>query len=150
MKLRTGKFRRRSLLLALALTANVMQVLGGALPSRVVCLKADRPPQVEFFSGSCSCRQDEHHSCADRSQPCVPCLGERCTDIHLKSHGLFATRPFRLGASLRGQRYTPRPERLLSPSSFINLQAGLVLRVLIRSGPPPSLGPLFAESILRC
>ena len=111
MQFRIGKPWDRRLWLVLAFLACFMQVLACALPSLVVCHKADRPPRLEFFSDSCSCRVEEIHSCTDQNEHGTPCLGEACTDIHLKSHSLVAARSHGPRVSLTGEQRASEPER---------------------------------------
>ncbi len=80
MKPLNGNSRCRSLALFMALSSCALQVLGFSLPSLVVCYRADRSPQVEFFAGSCSCRQAARHSDCQHG---APCLEAACTDIRL-------------------------------------------------------------------
>jgi hypothetical protein len=150
MKSQTGKFRRRLPWLALALTASVLQVISCALPSLVVCHKGDRPPQVEFFSDSCSCRRMTVHAGSDRSGNGVHGLGESCTDVHLKSHVLLPARTLRHDVSVAGSRCLPGPERAVSGSTVFRL------RTLPRHrGAPGAVSPpfptfLFTTILLRC
>jgi len=94
MPLLTGKTRCPRLALLLALASCALQALGSALPSLVVCYRADRAPQVEFFSASCSCRQEARHSACAQETAGAPCLEAACTDIPLGSHAIInATAP---------------------------------------------------------
>jgi len=150
MQHQIGTPRRRRVLLVLAMTASVMQVFGSALPSLVVCHRADRPPRLEFFSDSCSCRQADPHSCSPRSGHDAPCLEEDCTDVHLKSHLLPASRPLRLGASLKGQRRVFGPEAPISGVALSSRRPAADERGLPRAESPPPLSPPGLNSRLRC
>jgi hypothetical protein len=72
--------------LNLAAVAVALQFLGGFLPSRVVCCRPDRPPQVEFFSGACSCHQRDAHAADDQERQGAPRLTGWCVDLHLGFH----------------------------------------------------------------
>ena len=150
MQFKIGKPRRRFALLALALSASVLQVLGGSLPSLVVCHKGDRPPRVEFFSDSCSCRQAEFHPCFDPDRKGVPCLGESCTDVHLKSHVLIADRSYWHRASDKSKRRAHGAEPGASGFASFSLRPVPGDRGAPRAASPPPLSLLFSGSRLRC
>ena len=150
MHLQTGKPLRRRLLSALALSASVMQVLGCALPSLVVCYKADRPPRVEFFSDSCSCHLEEIHSGSDRDGRGVPGLGGSCTDIHLNSHALFVARVNRQPASTPCPRHVSGSEAYAPGSVFANPLPAAATGGPPGAGSPPPFSLVCADSLLRC
>lgn len=150
MQTKIGKPCRRPVLLVLALLANVMQVLGCTLPSLVICHKANQPPRLEFYSDSCSCSQEETHSACDRIGHGVPCLGEACTDIHLKSHVLLTARAPWQRDSIKGPRRTPGLELRVFAPAFFDLRPLPDDRRLSKAESPPSLSPAYANSRLRC
>ena len=150
MQFKIGEPRRRLVWLALALSASVMQVLGSSLPSLVVCYKADRPPRVEFFSNSCSCRQADIHSCSPQGGHGAPCLEEDCTDVHLRSHVLLAAPPLHQRPFIRVRRLTPRSGWLMPGTAIISLRPEPNDRGAPRAEFPPPLSVLNANSPLRC
>jgi hypothetical protein len=83
MKPLNGTSRCRRLALLMAFSSCALQILGFSLPSLVICYRADRSPQVEFFADSCSCRQAARHSDCQHDASAAPCLEAACTDIHL-------------------------------------------------------------------
>jgi hypothetical protein len=145
-----GKPGRRALWLALALTASVIQVLGSSLPSLVVCQKVDRPPRIEFFSDSCSCRQKAIHSYFDQNGNGVFRFGETCTDIFLQSHALLAAAARRQCHSANGTRRTLGPERHSIGSGFLCPQPMPGCFRALKAEPPPSLSLSRTNSRLRC
>ncbi|HUU05526.1 MAG TPA: hypothetical protein VMZ49_06560 [Patescibacteria group bacterium] len=150
MKPQIGKPCRRVVLLVLAFSASVMQVLGFSLPSQVVCQRADRPPRLEFFSDSCSCRHEEIPSCFDQNAHGVPCFGHACTDIHLKSPALLSASVCWNHTSVRGERCSPGVEPSLSEFAFFSLRPGPDDRGVSRAESPPPLSHLSVNSRLRC
>jgi len=150
MQLQTGTPRRRRVLLVLALTASVMQVLSCTLPSLVVCHRVDRAPRLEFFSDSCSCRQADPHSCSPRSGHDASCLEEDCTDVHLKSHLMLTARPLRMGAHLKGQRRILGQESPVPGDAFSSRRPEADSRGLPRAESPPPLSLPGLNSRLRC
>lgn len=150
MKPKIGKPCRRFVVLALALSACVMQVFCGSLPSLVVCHRGDRPPRVEFFSDSCSCRQEEIHSCSDQNKHAASCLGEACTDVHLKSHVLCTSRSQWRFAFEKSPRRSIEPERYACAYAAINLRPVADDRGAPRAESPPPLSLIYATFRLRC
>ncbi len=149
MQTRIGKPARRAAWLALALSASVIQVLGCALPSWVVCHKEDRPPRVEFFSDSCSCRLEKIHSCSDRNGHGDPGLGASCIDVHLQSHILITARANRQSPSAKSPRPVAGSEACAPGSTFANPRPAAACGGLPRAKSPPPLCLACADS-LRC
>jgi len=148
MQFRIGKPCSRRLWLALAFFACLMHVLACALPSLVVCHKADRPPRLEFFSDSCSCFLEETHSCADQDAHGIPCVGEACTDIHLKSYILVTARSCGLRTSLSKERRISDPEQHASAFAFFSLRPLPEISAMPKAASPPPLS--CSISRLRC
>jgi hypothetical protein len=130
----------------LAFSACILQALSGSLPSLVVCCKPDRPPHVEFFSDSCSCRQDVA-SCRGNDDHAIFCVAEKCIDIHLVS-------PAALAAPLKWQR-PPGASRAALGGTVPTRTASAAFRLGFQGfGMPRAAPPLpsasCAISRLRC
>jgi hypothetical protein len=150
MKSQIGKSSRRLVLLALALSASVMQVLAFSLPSLVVCQRADRPPRLEFYFDSCSCSHEENPSCFDLSSRGIACFGHACTDIHLKSPALLSAAVRWNNTSVTGRQRSPGAEPGVSESAFFILRPGPENRGSPKAESPPPLSHLSVNSRLRC
>ncbi len=149
MKLAKRITCRQRLWLALAFMACVLQVLGLALPSLVVCYRTDRPPRVEFFSSSCSCRLEALHPGCQFDASGAPCLEASCTDLHLDSHPALTV------AAPRHHAPGDLRQRLVAADRSAFGSAFLLLRLTSHrcgiakmEGPP--LVASFAASRLRC
>ena len=147
MPLSIAKSHCRRLTLFLAFAACSLQVLSFSLPSLVVCFHDGRPPRVEFFTDSCSCRQEKGHSCGEHDQSGASCLESACLDVHLGSHSILAAtvRPYRAHAN--GSRLMPATDSQASPPDLKGASAGR--RGPFAEAPPPRSAPL-ASFQLRC
>ena len=140
MLLSTAKSCLRRTTLVLAFAACAMQVLSFSLPSLVVCFQAGRPPQIEFFSDSCSCHREARHACGECEQSGASCLKSACVDIHLDSDFMLAdaVRPYRALAG--GSRPVPG---VYSQASLPDLRFAASIRCRpFAEAPPPRSAPL--------
>jgi len=144
----TPRWRRLALLMAVSYCA--MQVLGFSLPSLVICYRADRPPQVEFFAGSCSCHEAARHADRQHDAPGSPCLEADCTDIHLGAPAALTAAASRHRPAAGISRHS------LSPDSLATRAPGMAPQPAAGSGgtpqatAPPVRARLFAGVQLRC
>lgn len=140
MLLSIAKSHLRRTTLFLAFAACAIQALNFSLPSLVVCFQAGRPPQIEFFSDSCSCHCEDRHACGEREPSGASCLESACIDVHLDSDFMLAdaARPFRALAD--GLRLLPG---VRSQASLLDLRpsAGGRCRPFAEA-PPPRSAPL--------
>jgi hypothetical protein len=147
MKPLNGTSRCRRLALLLALSSCALQVLGFSLPSLVVCYRADRSPQVEFFAGSCACRQAARHSDCPHD---APCLEVACTDIRLGAPAAIIAATIRHHAPAGSGRFHRVNERPMSLTGAMDPRPACLRRGSPGASAPPLLSVTPASSRLRC
>ena len=147
MKPLNGISRCRSLALFMALSSCALQVLGFSLPSLVVCYRADRSPQVEFFAGSCSCRQAAGHT--DR-QHGAPCLEAACTDIRLGAPVAVIAAAIRHHSPSGSRRPDRVKERSMALTGALDPRSARHRRGGPGASAPPPLSVTLASPRLRC
>jgi hypothetical protein len=150
MKPLSGNPRRRRLALLLALTACALQVLGCSLSSLVVCYRADRPPQIEFFAASCSCRQESLHSCGEHEAPGASCLAAACTDVHLGSPAALTATARRHRAPACSSRHSLSPEQSGTRMPGIAPQPAAESCGMAQATAPPVPARMSGGVRLRC
>jgi hypothetical protein len=141
MNLLNGTSRCRRLALLMALSSCAWQFLGFSLPSLVVCYRADRPPQVEFFADSCSCRQAARPSDCSHETPGTPGLEAACTDIRLGAPAAITVGAGRHQSPAGCGRLHPMNERPVAMSGATSPRRPACHR---RGSPGASAPPLLA------
>jgi hypothetical protein len=150
MPLLNGKTSCPRLALLLALASCALQALGGALPSLVVCYRADRAPQVEFFAASCSCHQEARHSGCQHGVPGVPYLEAACTDIPLGSHAIINATAPRHRAPARNPRQSLSSEKAATQAPVIAPRLAVNNGGMPQTTAPPVGARLSSGVPLRC
>lgn len=150
MKPVNGTSRCRRLALLMALSSCALQILGSSLPSLVVCYRADRPPHIEFFTDSCSCRQATCHSDCRHEAPGSPRLETACTDIHLSAPAAITATASRHRPPAGCGRLNPVRERPMAITGATSPRLACHLRGSPGALAPPLLSVTPASSRLRC
>ncbi|MDD8012729.1 MAG: hypothetical protein PHX05_04550 [Acidobacteriota bacterium] len=136
--------------LVMAFSACALQVLGLYLPSLVICYRTDRPPQIEFFADSCSCRQTASHSGCQHAAPGAPCLEAGCTDIQLVAPAAITAAASRHHAPDGYGRPAPANERPVAMTGATIPRPASHRRGRSGAAAPPLLAAMAASSRLRC
>jgi hypothetical protein len=142
------RWRRLALLMAAASFA--LQVLGFSLPSLVICFRDGRPPQVEFFAASCSCREAARRADHPHDAPGSPCLETACTDIHLGAPAALTAAASRHRSPEGSGRRNLLNELPLSMTGVTIPRPACHSRGRPGAAAPPLLAVTFASSPLRC
>lgn len=135
--------RRHAIALVLAGLACLAQSLCGLLPEPVVCLRLDRPARGELFSGSCSCRHQDHDRTA-HGGPAARRFEAGCVDVLLAAPALLAAAGVvrRAAEGRSGPAPLPAGITALAPASA----APAACRPAWRGSPPAG----FPLTGLRC
>jgi hypothetical protein len=134
----------------MALSSCALQVLGFSLPSLVICYRADRPPQVEFFAASCSCHEAACRADRQHDASGSPCLEATCTDIHLGAPAAFTAAASRFRPAAGISRHSLSPDQVATRATGLALQAAAGSGGTSQTTAPPFRARLFAGVQLRC